>query len=323
MKQMSSESSKVCSPVTLDKPVWLEESSAEKLLGLLQEGELCVDDLPHEQQQMFMRFLREEAPSLVGDYKPLWNIPEGVISFDVAETDSDVDQISKAEDEKGTVTRELGPMWERETYDIEDGVDLSELKQIRRAFHKRVRSLPKLSVISSMDEPRKRGMSLNVLNILTASAFVFRKYHGDLANNSEEICALLVQLAPCLRNDWRQWYISAAEAFRTDLLKTVLGIKHHRVVSGLLDDVSQLLSDRFYTCEQLYLLYDCFLREFEAAPDKSRKQAMNATVQKLLYFITFVRENRELHEKSVRSQVEEHRKKLQSAEDILKDGLSS
>jgi len=303
--------------------VWLDEASAEQLLARLQEGELGLEDLSFDQQQMFTRFLREEASALVGDYKPLWLIPEGVISFDLQESDSDVDQISKAEDEQAPLTHDLSQLCEREAYDLLDGVDLGELRRTRRAFHRRVRGLPRLSAIAAMDEARKRGTSLNVLNILTASALVFRKFHGDLASNASEVCALLLQLAPPLRNDWKQWYVSAAEAFRTDLLKAALGVKQLGVVAGLLEDASQLLSDRFLTCEQLYLVYDCFLRDFESVSDKLHKRASNATVQKLLYFITFVRDNRELHEQSLRAQVLQLSSQLRSADELLRDGLRS
>ena len=292
------------------------------MLSRMQEKGMSIEDLTHEEMEMFNRFLTKQAHRVVSEQRALWEISEGVVSFDIEVCDAGVDEMSKVVEEKGQVTRDLRGLWERETYDLSDEIDIDELKNSRKGLHRRVKSLPRLSIISNMDQARKLGTCLNILNIVTAGSYAYRRYNGDFASNSCEVASLMYELAPTLKNDWKTWYCSVSEAFRMDLLKKEIGVKQRGLVRGIVQDTATILSNRFYVCELLFLLYDCYLREMETSRNKSFTQLSNSTLQKIIYFMTFTRENGSMFEKSIRDQVKEQELRLEGAEEMLKETLN-
>ena len=298
--------------------MWLDESQADNLLAKLQEGSLTVDGLSHDQMLMFDKFVTREAQSYLKECTPVWEIEHGVQTLEVEQLEQSVVHESKIEAPKET-TVDLEELMDKETFDVEDEIDVRELAKSRRRLVGRIRGMPAIPLLRKMAADRRASTMYNIVNAVAAFVFLYRKFNADMANNSNEICKLLLRLAPCLRNDWRQLYGSATEALRSDLLTPLVGVaKHSLLTLGIMEDVEKVLSSRFLVCEQLYLIYDCFLREYEktetsslgsALVGKSRAQ-LNATLQKLILFMTFTRDADSELLTSVAAEVREARKRL-------------
>ena len=86
---------------------------------------------------------------------------------------------------------------------IDEVLDLTDLIKSRKSLVKVLKSLPLIELIIRMPAERRQSMMLNVVNVLSCFAFLYRQFNSDIQNNSNEVCKSAYTLAPCLRNDWK------------------------------------------------------------------------------------------------------------------------
>ena len=263
----------------------------------MQSGALEPAQLTPDQMRMFEEFLKTEAKTSLNEQTPLWEIEDGAHEIGIEVVPESVEDLSKVEGSKESKI-DLDELFEKENYDLDDEIDISELKKSRNRLRRRINELVDIGLLRKMTPDKQMGMFYNVINSVYSICYLFRQFNGDLKNNTNDICRLMYFIAPSLRNDWRQFYGSVREACRSDLLTQIVGINNSWVSYSIVEDVEKVLQNKFLVCEQLYLIYDCFQREFENLdPDKSKsakaKQSrtqLNATLQKLIFFMTLTRD---------------------------------
>lgn len=279
--------------------------------------------------KMFLEFLQTEAKVCLRECQPLWEIENGAYDIGVQEISEIVEDLSKVDDKKDRQI-DLEDLFEKETYDIDEEIDLAELKKSRNRLRRRIKELPDIQMLTKLSEARFLSMYYNVANTVFAFCYLYRQFNGDIKQNSADVCRLSYFLAPCLRNDWKQFYPSLKAALRTDLLRQLVGVNNSWMEAGLQADATKVLQNTFLTCEQLYLVYDCFNREYEKLDKESTKSPrvqksrvqLNATLQKLIFFMTVARDMpREVLE-TIKKETAELIKESAALEDLRKDALS-
>lgn len=296
---------------------------------------------------MFERFLKNEAPKVMTECTPIWEIETGIMSFKVQTMDpkpekgdhhavnqanenvevvpgstvvSDHDSTQNWTSSSKTTKVNLEELWaaDEEVFDPDCpnlDADDSKLKQKRAQFHKTVVELPHIGLLSKLPEDKLTSLSYNIINVIAATAYLYRKHNGDLLEQHSQVSRALLGLAPCLRNDWKQYYSSPQHAFRYDLLTRAVGVNNRVVAEKVASDSSAILKHQFKVCEVLYLAYDCFLRELSSTDSESEpaetvgpssssrsagtsrsressawRQQLSCTLQKLILMITQTRD---------------------------------
>ena len=299
------------------------------MLAKLQQDELDPSKLSPAEMKMFLEFVKTEAKTCLRECQPLWEVDDGAYDIGVEEVSEIVEDLSKVDDKKDR-NIDLEELFEKETYDLEEEIDIADLKKSRNGLRRRVKELPDIPMFKRLTADRFVVMFYNVANIAYAFCYLYRQFNGDLKNNSADICRLSYHLAPCLRNDWKQFYPNLKAALRSDLLRQVVGLNNSWIERGLLLDTAKVIRNRFLTCEQLHLVYDCFHREFEKVDrsnltsekaNKSRVQ-LNATLQKLIFFITLVRELPQEAVLEVKNELELLIKESEAIEELKTDALA-
>lgn len=320
----------------------MEEEIALSLLEKLQNGELDVENLSHHEQLMFERFLKQEAPKIIEECKPIWEFDEGVMSFRIQTIADDglgtsgmgaspkeqtevvpesilgAPRLQAASKDTASDTKrvDLTEMWaeDEETFDPDrPNLDLEEskLKSKRAQLHKTILCLPKIGLLSKLPEDKLTGLSYNIVNVVAATAYLYRFLNGDLLSQHSQVARSLVGLAPCLRNDWKEYYQSPKHAFRYDLLLKTVGINNKLLLERVAKDSAAIFKHQFKVCEVLYLAYDCLVRELNHVEGSSQnpaqtsessdqfrtstkltpaQQQLNSTIQKLILMITQARD---------------------------------
>jgi hypothetical protein len=312
-----------------DKNVWLDEKKAEQFLEKLQRDEMDLASLAPEEMKMFLEFLQTEANTCLRECQPLWEIENGAYDLRVEEISQIVEDLSKVDDKKDRLI-DLDDLFEKENYDIDEEIDISELKKSRNRLRRRIKELPDLSMLKKMNEELFISMFYNISNAVYSFCFLYRQFNGDIKNNTADICRLSYFLSPCLRNDWKQLYPNLKASLRSDLLRQIVGLNNTWIEKGILEDVSKVLGNSFLICEQLYLVYNCFHIEFEKLDqsklksEKARKSKvqLNSTLQKIIFFMTIVRDMPQEVFKNIQIELKNLIKESEALDELKKDVLA-
>jgi hypothetical protein len=225
----------------------------------------------------------------------------------------------------------LDDLFEKEDYSLQEGTYLQQLVASRIRLKKRILDLPESTILRRLTPDKWHGLWMNLLALLVPLPYLYRKYNGDWASHSTAIASIIEKQVPSLSNDWKRYYFSMSEAMRVDLLTQLVGVKLlSPLLKAILEDLCQILSSRFIICEMLYQVYDVFLREYErteiiwaGSPQIQQiRTRLNCRLQKLIFFITLVRDSPESLYQEVVEEVKQETlalaKRAEFTSDVLK-----